>query len=72
MTNRSVILAHITADVAERGTITGKATRLYCENRISRADFDAACKRGIQIHKHALMNNAAKSIQQQIRLMQRG
>ena len=48
---RHQVLALIRVRVAETGE-PSSATRLYLENRISRAAFDKAVKAGLDIYRH--------------------
>lgn len=56
MTKKQIALANITAAIADGDTRT--AMRIYCENRISRSDYDDAIARGmrhIEIKEQATM-----------------
>jgi hypothetical protein len=51
LTKREQYLQIIKADVAKEGRITGHATRLFIENRISRQSFNAAVAAGMRHYR---------------------
>lgn len=53
MTKKQLALEHIRVECYEKGEITSLAIRIYCENRISRAAFDKACRKGLAQRKGA-------------------
>lgn len=48
MSKREIALTTIRVEVAREGRMTQAAMRAYVENRISRAAFDEACRKGMR------------------------